>query len=213
MLKSVPIPCAKAGAVETLFPKIQGVKKYGSVPLGGQIGLRLGRVHEVMGAARDVFAMLAAGRGDGPVIWIGREREISSLVPGAAQRFLDPGRIILVEVTSRQEGLWACEQAMRLGRGGCVVSEMGKGPDLRESRRLQIAAEQSGCLGLVLIEACAQSSAAQMRWDCAPVCVEDADWMWHLTKNKAGQTGAWRVRLGEQDDGPDIIHMAAATAA
>ena len=40
---------------------------------------------------------------------------------------------------------------MRMPGARCVVTELDEGPDLRESRRMQIAAEQGGSLGIILI--------------------------------------------------------------
>lgn len=193
-----------AGAMEQICPKNHGV-----ISLGHSFDLRLGRVHEVMGDAADCFAVLSAAHMSGPIVWIGLGGDVASLAPTALQQFLDPSRLIVTEVMSRKEALWACEQALRTRGAACVVCELQDGPDLRESRRLQIAAEQSGCLGLILISRRAQTSACQTRWECAALADDDASWDWRIIKNKTGNLGAWRVRLKGKDDAPGSIHMVA----
>ena len=64
---------------------------------------------------------------------------MESLTPAAVREFLDPARIILTNCTTRKEILWAGEQTIRANNVSCVVIELHDGPDLRTSRRLQIA--------------------------------------------------------------------------
>jgi protein ImuA len=141
--------------------------------------------------------------------------------------FFDPARIVLTEGSNRKDVLWAAEQVLRSKGAGLTVIQLAIGPDLIESRRLQLAAEQGGGLGLVLIEGRAQSSAAQTRWHCQalpnvktanPKAANDsAKWMWELTKNKSGNIGRWVVNCPKIRGGPHgatrDVHMVAATAA
>lgn len=196
------------GAKEEICPKSHGV-----IALGKTVELHCGRIHEVSGDASDMFAVLTASKMSGPIVWIGLRRDVSSLAPTALQQFVDPSRLVLTEVSSRQEGLWACEQALRSKGANCVVCELDVGPNLKESRRLQISAEQSGSVGLILFNGHAQTSACQTRWQCHALCDDDASWTWKLTKNKSGNLGAWRVRIGEQENAPGTFHMAATTSA
>jgi len=101
------------------------------------------------------------------------------------------------------------------------------GPDLRESRRLQLAAEQGKGLGLILIERRAQTSSAQTRWMCQPqIPLEPASneagqqngtcsgpWLWELTKNKSGIVGRWSVKWTGGANETNNVHMVATTAA
>ena len=170
-----------------------------------------------MGDAGDVFALHAAARRAGPVIWIADSGAISSLAPTGVQDLIDPVRIIAAACVSRTEALWAGEQALRTQGVGAVVIELDGGPDLQTSRRLQIAAEEGGGLGVVLVSGRAQTSAAQTRWFCSACADPDAKWVWELVKNKSGRIGAWRVAVsgenGGDGDAPGLVLMAAATAA
>lgn len=187
--------------------------------LSGPVRLAKGRVHEAMGDSADMFAVLTASRLDGPIIWIGLSRDIGSLAPTALQDFIDPARVILTEGISRSEVLWAAEQALRSGCAPCVVVELSAGPNLRESRRLQVASQEGGGTGIILIHGRAHTSACETRWHC---CADNRGancWRWTLTKNRRGEPGAWRVSWmknelsggGAYEAG--VIHLSAATAA
>ena len=186
--------------------------------LSGPVRLAKGRVHEVTGDSADMFAVLTASRVSGPIIWIGLARDIGSLAPTALQDFIDPARVILTEGISRSEVLWAAEQALRARCTPCVVVELSSGPTLRESRRLQIAAQEGGGLGLILIHGRAQTSACETRWHCTASRSGESAWVWTLTKNRRGELGAWHVNWINSDKSggayeAGVIHLAAATAA
>jgi len=186
--------------------------------LADPVRLAKARVHEAMGDSADMFAVLAASRLSGPIIWIGLPRDIGSLAPTALQDFIDPARIILTEGISRSEVLWAAEQALRAACAPCVVIELSRGPNLRESRRLQIAAEEGGGIGILLIHGRAHTSACETRWLCEASNAGENMWTWSLTKNRKGELGAWQVRWGKPDKSggayeAGVIHLAAATAA
>lgn len=184
--------------------------------------LQNGRVHEACGTAADAFAVVMAAKLSGPLVWIGRGAQVRSLAPTALQVFFDPRRLVTAGCESRKEILWAAEQALRCGGVAGVIVEMGMGPDLKESRRLQLAAEAGRSLGLIVIGRAAQSSAAQTRWQCEALPCTDAkgeSWRWSLQKNKSGRIGTWHVswqkrkRSGEGDGPSGDVHMVAASAA
>jgi len=186
--------------------------------LSGPVRLAKGRVHEVSGDSADMFAVLAASKLQGPIIWIGLSRDIGSLAPTALQDFIDPARVILTEGISRSEVLWAAEQALRASCAECVVIELSNGPNLRESRRLQLAAEEGGGIGLILIHGRANTSACETRWQCKASNIGENVWVWSLTKNRKGELGTWQVRwvLPQHSGGAyeaGVIHLVAETAA
>lgn len=205
-------------ANEAAFVKITP-KNHGVVMLGDTIRLACGRVHEVLGNAADTLAIAAAAQTKGRIIWIARRRGVETLAPAGFQQFLDPTRILTVHCMSRQEILWAAEQSLRILKSGCIVIELDDGPDLKESRRLQVMAEEGGALGIILIAGRAQTSAAQTRWYCEALPNEETPWVWRLIKNKSGEINAWRVCWrcelgnGETDDASSIVLMAATAAA
>lgn len=186
--------------------------------LSGPVRLAKGRVHEVTGDSADMFAVLTASRLTGPIIWIGLARDIGSLAPTALQHYVDPARFILTEGISRGEVLWAAEQALRTSCAQCIVIELSSGPNLRESRRLQVAAQQGGGLGIILIHGRAHTSACETRWHCAALKGGENEWVWSLTKNRRGELGAWHVNWTRREHvggayEAGVIHLAAATTA
>ncbi|MCY4305177.1 MAG: hypothetical protein OXC62_10460 [Aestuariivita sp.] len=196
------------GANDSLCPKRHGV-----LTLGDTIALAKGRVHEVLGESADCFALTVAANLKGPVIWIGLGRDIASLNPCAVQDFIDPLRLTIVEAVSRQEALWSCEQALRAQGIQCVILELVRGIDLKESRRFQLAAEESGTIGLILISGRAHTSAADTRWHCTPSFDGEMSWDWACTKSRHGGLGTWRVKWTEGKDGSNTIHLVATAAA
>lgn len=190
---------------------LHGPAAHGEVCLSGPLRLARGRVHEVLGDSADIFALAAAAASAGPLIWIGLGREVTTLAPAALQHFVDPARLILTVGLNRGELLWAAEQALRARSAPCVIVELQDGPGLKESRRLQIAAEESGAIGFVLIQGRARTSAAETRWHCEAAA--GRGWVWTCMKSKRGAPGAWRVSWMGKDHAPDLVALAAAASA
>ena len=190
---------------------LPGPAAHGEITLARPLRLARGRVHEVMGDSPEVFALAAAARVAGPVLWIALPRDAGSLAPTGLQRFVDPARLILVVGIDRGECLWAAEQALRARSAPCVILELKDGPDLRESRRLQIAAEEGGAIGLVLLQGRARTSAAETRWRCEALAGEG--WEWICIKSKRGAPGAWRVSWMGNNHAPDLVALAASASA
>ena len=187
--------------------------------LNNELSLERGRFHEITGTANDSFAVVMAAKLKGPIVWIGRGRDVATLTPTALKGFIEPTRVVLTEGSTRKEVLWAAEQVLRSKGAALTIIQLSLGPDLKESRRLQLAAEQGRGLGLVLIEKRAQSSAAQTRWSCEPVVsVANNDglsgqWLWEITKNKSGPVGRYAVKWRGGTDETHNVHMVSATAA
>src|SRR5437764_6189653 len=113
-------------------------------------GLRLGAVHEILGAAGDeedgaAGAGFAAGilarLGTGPVLWCLKQPDLYG--PGLAAHGLDPARLVLVIARRDDEILWAVEEGLRTAGLAAVVAEIGRLP-MVAGRRLQLAVERSG---------------------------------------------------------------------
>ena len=188
-----------------------------TLSVGAGVSLRKGRTHEVIGPGADLFAIIAAAEQDRGILWISLYRDLVSLCPTGLQAYLNVEDVILVEAVSRGELLWAADQALRAEGGFCVILDMPDQLSLKESRRLQLSAEQGGGLGLILLRGGVSSSAAQTRWDCTPLHAEQPVWEWRCGKGKNGEMGTWRVtRTGGQKRGQnakDTLHMAPAASA
>ena len=117
-------------------------------------GVALGAVHEIAAAGPEVehggapalFAASLLARRAGSVLWILGKRDL--FTAGLAGAGLDPRRLVLVE--ARQDALHAMEEGLRHPDLAGVVCELEGKLGLLASRRLQLAAEASDVLGLVL---------------------------------------------------------------
>lgn len=188
-------------------------KNHGSIALASEAILAKGRVHEVLGDSAELLAFATLKCVSGQVFWIGLGRDLATISPAGLQDFIDPSRVVLTEGVTRNEVLWAGEQALRTPGIAGVVIDVERGLDLKESRRLQLAAEESGAIGIILVRGRAQTSAAETRWRCESIRSQNFGWRWVCQKHRRGETGQWQVRWLGDDNGQGVIHMASATAA
>jgi cell division inhibitor SulA/protein ImuA len=80
------------------------------------------------------------------LVWIAPPHE--PYAPALAQQGIELARLLVVRPTSATEALWAAEQA--LGSGVCAAVLLWlKGTDDRWLRRLKLAAEEGGALGVL----------------------------------------------------------------
>lgn len=171
--------------------------------------LRRARVHEVCGPSAMAFAAVAAARGQGPVLWIREAWRAEGLNPVALSGVFDPARLLVVQASDVIDALAVAEEALRDGAVPLVVLEAGRALDLREGRRLQLAAKEGRATGLCMIAEGAGSNAAETRWHTAPLFDaerEDSTLMrWEIIKNKTGTFGAWNVRWESQTHRLDVV--------
>jgi protein ImuA len=118
-------------------------------------GLALGALHEVAGggngaihgAAAALFAAGIVARTRGKVLWCLTRQDL--FAPALAQAGLMPGRVIFVEASDEKSVLICFEEGLRHGGLGAVVAEVAR-LSMTASRRLQLAAEGSGTIGLAI---------------------------------------------------------------
>ena len=200
-------------ALQSLTPLGEIANAYSSVQLTQHVKLRRRRMHEVTGASADIFATMAASKCEPDVIWIGLGRDITPLCPNGLHPYLNPERVIIVEAVSRAEILWAADVALRAEGGFTVIADMPDALTLKESRRLQLAAEQGGGIGLIILRGPANTSAAQTRWRCDPVASDEPAWDWECLKGKSGEAGLWNIREAEVRYGEDHGDLSASATA
>ena len=130
-----------------------GVAAIDRVLPGG--GLALGSLHEVAGggngaldgAASALFAAGIAARTDGKVLWCVTRQDL--FAPAVSQAGLPPGRVIYVEAGDEKTVLACFEEGLRHRGLGAVVAEVAR-LSMTASRRLQLAAEGSGAIGIAI---------------------------------------------------------------
>lgn len=117
----------------------------------GPVGLRRGCLHEFSGEGAEAFAAILSGRLKGPILWCADMLDGSALYPpGLAAFGLDHRRLILVRCRKPREILAAMEDGLRCRALAAVIGELSDAVDLTASRRLQLAAENSGVTGFLV---------------------------------------------------------------
>jgi protein ImuA len=184
--------------------------------LGG--GLARGRLHELFAAepadgpsAAGFITMLArlALPPGAPLLWLRQdeaERNGCLSAPGLSQIGLDPARLLLLVLPDPVTLLRAAADVVRCSPAGAAVIELWKQPralDLTASRRLAVAAEESGVTALMLrVDATPLPSAAHTRWQiaAAPSTALEADAPGHpafdielLRQRGRPDGGRWRL--------------------
>ena len=135
---------ALAHSGQAVVPLAEGIDA--ALPTGG---LARAGLHEVLaddlGAAFG-FCAVVLGRTAGPVLWISPDPD--AWPSGLARFGLSPAQLVLVRAT-KADALWAMEEVLRcpaVSGALLMVSDL----DLTAARRLQLAAETGGALGLLL---------------------------------------------------------------
>ncbi|HEY1720995.1 MAG TPA: hypothetical protein VGG27_07100 [Magnetospirillaceae bacterium] len=130
-------------------------------------GLPLARLHQIalsdgagLGFAAGLLGILGRGR---PVLWCKRRGSAMPFLPGLAPFGLTPDRVITVETERAIEILWAMEEGLRCPSLGAVLGEIDDLPT-QAARRLQLAAETGGVVGLMVTPARAATGGATTRW-------------------------------------------------
>ena len=167
-------------------------------------GLARGGMHEVLAAdqgAATGFCAVVLGRLGGTVAWIGPEPDAAP--QGLAWFGLEPSRLLFIEVGKASDALWAMEEALRCpALAGAVLASPPLGSTT--TRRLQLATEIGGSLGLVLLpnEVAVAPTTALTRWrvgsdGTTPERNElrnrTSRWQLDLLRARGGRPGCWSV--------------------
>lgn len=144
--------------IETADQAVRPVLPFGVRALDDHLpggGLMLGALHEVAGGAEGALhgaaaARFAAGilaRAEGQVLWCRRQADL--FAPSLAQVGLTPDRVIFADAGDEAGVLASMEEGLRWPGLAGVVGEVGK-LSMVASRRLQLAAEKSGQMGIAV---------------------------------------------------------------
>lgn len=170
--------------------------------------LRPSRVHEACGPGAAAFAALAARR-LAPILWLRESWLPETLNPLGLAPVLDPSALLLARTRNQTDSLAVAEEALKDGAIAFVVVEITRPLNLREGRRLQLAAHAGQTTGLCLIPEGMGSNATETRWRCTPVfdaATPDSTLMrWELIKNKSGTLGAWHVQWDSAARRLDVV--------
>ncbi|WP_205961627.1 ImuA family protein [Pararhodobacter oceanensis] len=183
------------------------------------VALARGRVHEFTGSARRTLAALAVGAAqpEGPVIWFRPAWRSDGFYPyGLATLMQDPSALIIAKCKRPVDVLWSMEESLRSGCIALVIGEIAEAPDLRQVRRLHMAADEGlmrnrqagrhapAPLGVMLGHETARSAIAgvESRWSLHhmppdPALLRPAAPRWRLGRQlQRGQPPKdWELRL------------------
>lgn len=208
---------AQIAAIEGAERRSKSVLPFGLEMIDEKLpggGLALGALHEVAGGAQGVTdgaaaALFTAGivaRVSGSILWCVTQQHL--FAPAIAQAGLDPDRVIYLEARDDVAVLACFEEGLRHGGLGGVVAEVGR-LSMTASRRLQLAAETSGTIGIAIrrwrrmAEASdfGQPTASATRWRVTAVPSEPLPvpgvgrlrWFVELIRCRAGESADFLV--------------------
>jgi protein ImuA len=138
------------------------------------------------------------------VLWAVARRDL--FAPGLAQAGLTPDRLLYAQCRDDAEILAVMEEGVRHGSLAAVTGEVGRA-DMAATRRLQLAAEESGTPVLLLrrwrgtgVDPLAASSAACTRWRIG--CAPSSPLQFGIDPFDGIGRPCWRVALVRQRGGP-----------
>jgi protein ImuA len=182
-------------------------------------GLARAALHEVRpertqwddGAAAG-FASVILGRlqaaVQGRVLWIARRGDLYP--PGLRGFGVDPDRLMLARADDDAGVLWALEEALRCPALAGAVGEVGA-LDRTAARRLQLAAEAGGVLGIALLRRRVaahgrrEPSAAATRWQVGALASAQGGGKQrygHVTRPEGTADSRWHLELQRCRGGP-----------
>jgi protein ImuA len=188
------LPGIGLGEVESAFPD-------GVFPIGAVhefVSDSPGDEASTTGFISGVLGKLMQNRGN--CIWVSTRRRI---FPPSMNIFgVEADRIIFIDCHSEKHALWAVEESLKCNAVSAVVGEIG-GLTFSDSRRLQLAVEQSHVTGFVhRSNFSGGNTACAARWKITPIpsLVEAGMpgigfpvWKVELLKVKNGKTGSWQI--------------------
>lgn len=196
-------------------------------------GLPLGGWHEVTGAGLEgetgaapaafVGLLLRPLVKTGVVVWVARRNDL--FAPGLANLGFPTGRLIQVRTRDEAETLSVLEDALSTQGVAAAVGE-AEAPDLTAGRRLQLACERRGGLGVLLHRRpyggragevrTVSGSASLSRWRVAPspsaptpddIGLGPPRWRVELERCRGGRPGAWILEQSEAGHGPHPFRL------
>lgn len=148
-----------------------------------------------------ISGLLGTLMNKGACLWVSTRR---SIFPPALKLFgIAPDQVIFVDAASNKDALWMIEEGLKCPALASVVGEIAE-LSFTESRRLQLAVEQSRTTGFIHRHAEKLSTVACVsRWMIRPLPSENEpglpgigfpSWDVELMKMRNGHPGRWQVR-------------------
>ena len=184
------------GPIKDAFPN-------GSFPLGVLHEFLSDKPEDASATSGFACGLLAKLIGNnGAVLWITACRKI---FPPALRAFgIQPDRFIFIDLQNEKEVIWAMDEALKCGALTAVVGELRE-ISFTESRRLQLAVEQSQVTGFILRNNFRKlnATASVSRWRISPLPSESIGdlpgigfpkWRVELMRIRNGRPGSWDIQ-------------------
>ena len=183
------------GPVEAVFPN-------GIFPRGAVHEFLTGAPEHTAASSGFIAGLLAPlMQNGGACLWTGMARTV---FPLSIKAFgIEPDRIIFIDVQKEKDVLWVMEEALKCCGLAAVIAEV-RDISFMQSRRLQLAVEQSKITGFVIRKDAYKldATACVARWKVTslPAGTDDGlpgvgfpRWNVELLKVRNGNPGAWTV--------------------
>jgi protein ImuA len=175
-------------------------------------GLPSGCIHEVKGAGlatalafSAILSTRLAGE-SGNIIYIARDHSLHP--PGLLPYGIRLHQLLMISVRRTEDLAWAIMEALRCPQVSAVMA-IYEGADLTTSRRLQLAAENSGATGFLIGHANSAPVASPVtRWKISSNTqkriqrFDEPVWMLDLLYCRGGRPGQWAVEWRNQKLNP-----------
>lgn len=168
----------------------------------------LGAVHEFISNAKEEAAatngfmagLISQLAKKGTAVWVSSKRTI---YPPALSVFgIEPERVFFIDLWRQKDVLWAIEEALKCDAVSVVIGELTE-LSFTESRRLQLAVEQSRVTGFIhrYSPKTNNVTACVTRWKIKPLASETGGmpgvgfprWNVQLLKVRNGKPGTWQI--------------------
>jgi protein ImuA len=193
------------------IPVIDSRLPGGGLARGALLEVAGGGNGAIDGAAAALFAAGVAGRTAGKALWCVARPDL--FAPALAQAGLAADRVVYVEAGDDKAILACMEEGLRHGGLGAVVGEIARLP-MTASRRLQLAAEGTGSIGVALRRWRRHSdasdfgapTAAMTRWRVSVLPSEPLPvpgvgrhrWLVELIRARAGESADFEVEACDE---------------
>ena len=173
-----------------------------SFPLGAVHEFLSGRPEDAAATSGFIAGLLSPlMSGSGTSLWISSSR---ALFPPALKAFgIQPDRFIFIDLQKEKDVMWAMDEALKCGALIAVVGEI-QNISFTESRRLQLAVEQSQVTGFIVRHNARKinTTACVSRWKITALPSESVEdlpglgfprWKVELLRMRNGRSGTWDV--------------------
>lgn len=204
-------------------PAIDGCFPGGGLPLGGWHEVTGAGLQDETGAAPAAFIglLLRPLAATGAIVWVARRSDL--FAPGLAGLGFPAARLIQVRTRDEAETLSVLEDALSTQGVVAAIGE-AEAPDLTAGRRLQLACERRGGLGVVLHRRpygggrtkATSGSASLSRWRIEPspappppddIGLGPPRWRVELERCRGGRPGGWILEQQEAGHGPHPFRL------